>query len=496
MNNQIWVLLPPIIVVIAAMLTKEVYSSLFIGAFVGCLLYTNFNIIYALTTVFNIMSNVISDNASLLIFLVLLGIIVALITKSGASNAYGAFASKYIKSRRTSLFATSALGCLIFIDDYFNCLTVGTVMSPITDKYKVSRAKLAYIIDSTAAPICILAPISSWAAAVASSLPKESTVDGFVLFLSTIPYNLYAIFSLVFLFWIIMIDVDFFAMKKYEEGLQHKEETIVKADIREVGNGKVIDVVLPVIVLIFTSVVCMLSNGGFFEGATFVDAFRNCDSIPSLILGAVITLAFIFVLYIPRKVLTFANFTDSFVDGIKSMSGAILILCLSWTLAGICSAEYLNLGGYIASLLSTATTLLQWMPVTFFLVSLILTFATGASWGAFAILIPIIATIYPTEGFMLSLTVSACLAGAVAGDHVSPLSDTSILSSAGAQCVHLDHVVTQLPYVLVVIAVSTIGYALGGIFENGMLAISGGAITLILFMLGMTIYTRKTRKNG
>lgn len=493
MDNNIGVILPPLVVIIAASLTKEVYSSLFLGAITGCLLYVNFDLLNAINLCFNLMSNVISDNAALLIFLVLLGIIVSLITKSGASNAYGIAAQKIIKSRRSALLATSALGCLIFVDDYFNCLTVGTVMNPITDKYKVSRAKLAYIIDSTAAPVCILAPISSWAAAVASSLPKESSVDGFMLFLSTIPFNLYAIFTLVFLFWIIMIDKDFYTMKKYEEKLTSENEVILKSNLVE-GKGKVIDVVLPVLILIITSVVCMLHNGGFFEGATLMDAFNNCDSIASLILGAVITLAFIFILYIPRKILTFANFTDSFAEGVNSMSGAILILCLSWTLAGICSTDYLNLGGYIASLLSNMTSLLQWMPVTFFVVSLVLTFATGASWGAFAILIPIAATIFPTEGVMLTLTVSAILAGAVAGDHCSPLSDTSILSSAGAQCVHLDHVYTQLPYAIVVIVISIIGYIFGGLFNNGWISFIASGVSMLLFIIIKTLQLNKTKE--
>lgn len=487
MDHNIWVILPPIIVVIAASLTKEVYSSLFLGAITGCLIYMNFDLFSAIDICFRIMSDVISDNASLLIFLVFLGIIVSLITKSGASTSYANAAQKIIKSKRSALLATSALGCLIFIDDYFNCLTVGTVMSPITDKYKVSRAKLAYIIDSTAAPVCILAPISSWGAAVASSLPKESTVDGFMLFLSTIPYNLYAILTLVFLFWIIMFDKDFFNMRKYEDELQKKSETIIQEKVRKVGNGKVIDVVLPVLVLIFVSMLCMLYNGGFFNGVSLIESFRNCDSIASLILGSVITLAFIFVLYIPRKILTFGDFTDCFTEGVNSMSGAILILCLSWTLAGICSTNYLNLGGYIASLLSNVTSLLQWMPVTFFVVSLVLTFATGASWGAFAILIPIIATIFPSEGIMLSLTVSACLAGAVAGDHISPLSDTSILSSAGAQCVHLDHVYTQIPYATVVIIMTIIGYIFGGLFNNGWIGLLTGSISLLIFILFITL---------
>lgn len=493
--DNILVLLPPIIVIVFAAITKEVYSSLFVGAIFGCLLYTNFDFLVAIDTCFNIMSDVISDNASLLIFLVLLGIIVALINKSGASKAYGIACNKWIKSRRSALLATSGLSCLIFIDDYFNCLTTGSVMRTITDKYNVSRAKLAYIIDSTAAPVCILAPISSWAAAVSSSLPKESNVDGFMLFLSTIPYNLYAILTLVFLYWLVMLDKDFFLMNKHEDKFHEKNNNAVPNQPNVVGNGKVIDVVLPVITLILVSILCMLYNGGFFHGVSFMDSFRNCDSIVSLILGSVITLTLIFVLYIPRKVLSFAQFTDCFVEGINSMTSAILILSLSWTLAGICSADYLNLSGYVTSLLSNTTVLLQFMPFVFFLISLILTFATGASWGAFSILIPIIATVFPQEGVMLSFTVAACLAGAVAGDHISPLSDTSILSSTAAQCVHLDHVTTQLPYASVVIIVSSIGYLFGGIFSNGWIGVGSASICLVLFMCFMTIHLNKKDKS-
>ena len=491
MANTIWVLLPPLLVILVACISKEVYTSLIIGIIVGCMMITNFNVIASIELLIQLLMKIISENTGLLIFLILLGIIVALVTKSGASHAYANAARKIIKSRRSALLATSGLGVLIFIDDYFNCLTVGTVMKPITDKYQVSRAKLAYIIDSTAAPVCILSPISSWAAAIASSLPNNSTIDGYMLFLSTIPFNIYALLTMAFMLWIILIDKDLFAMKTYHDTLETKEEIIVGENIKEVGNGKVIDIILPVLTLITLCILCMLYHGGFFAGATLVEALSNCDSVYSLAIGSAITLIIIFIFYIPRKVLKPSQFSEAFVEGFKSMAEAIIILCLSWTLAEICSADYLNLGGYIASILSYVTELYKFMPVVFFIISLVVTFATGASWAAFAILIPIIATIFQTEGMMLSLTVSACLAGAVAGDHISPLSDTSILSSAGAQCVHLTHVQTQLPYALVVIIATIIGYTVGGILQNGWMGLAIGLLSLIIFMINATYKLRK-----
>lgn len=491
MVNTIWVLLPPILVIIISCLTKDVYISLVTGVIIGCLMFTNFNFLSSLELFIDLLTSIISSNSALLIFLILLGIIVALITKSGASHAYAEAAKKYIKSRKSALLATTCLGILIFIDDYFNCLTVGTVMKPITDKYNVSRAKLAYIIDSTAAPVCILAPISSWAAAIAYSLPKGSTIDGYLLFLSTIPFNIYALLTLVFVFWIIFLDKDMFAMKKYHESLKNQEEVIVGDTIEEVGQGKVIDIILPIITLIITCITSMLYNGGFFSGASLVTALANCDSVYALVIGALITLILIFIFYTTRRILTFTQFTKSFTDGYKSMVEAIIILCLSWTLSEVCSAEYLNLGGYIASLLSSFSTVSKFMPVTFFIISLIVTISTGASWAAFAIFIPIIATIFPKEGTMLSLTISACLAGAVAGDHISPLSDTSVLSSAGAQCVHLTHVNTQLPYAMVVIAVTTIGYTIGGLLENGWIGLLSASICLLFFIVSVTLKLNK-----
>ena len=489
MSGSIVAILPPIIAIIMALITKEVYSSLFIGILIGCLMYAGFNPVIAVETCFTIMEESIGSNAAILIFLALLGVMVVLITKSGASKAYGEWASTHIKSKRMSLLATSALGCLIFVDDYFNCLTVGTVMSPVTDKYKISRVKLAYIIDATAAPICIIAPISSWAAAVSSSLPEGSTIDGFALFLSTIPFNLYAWLTLGFIVWLIFNDTDFLAMKKYEDS--HINQIKNNETTNTTSNGKVIDLILPIVTLIILCIGCMLYSGGIFEGANIIEAFSNCNAARSLVLGTALTLLITFVFYIPRKVISFKDFTDSLSEGFKSMTGAIMILCLAWTLSGICSADYLNLGGFVASAVANISSIYKFMPFIFFLTSLGLAFATGTSWGSFGILIPVIIAIIPTESMMLSLTVAACLAGTVAGDHISPISDTTILSSAGADCNHIDHVSTQIPYAMCVVALSSIGYLVGGIFENGWIALAIGFIALITFIIVFKFINKK-----
>ena len=331
----VWTLLPPIIAIALALITKEVYSSLMIGILSGALLYTGFHPLKAVETTFTIMGSKLGDNINICIFLVLLGILVSLITKSGASRAYGEWAVKTIRSRRGASFATSFLGMFIFVDDYFNCLTVGTVMRPVTDKYSISRAKLAYIIDATAAPVCIIAPISSWAAAVGSSLPESSTLDCFSLFLKTIPLNLYALLTLAFLIWLMAADFDFGPMKKYE--LAHKDDDLSLIEETHVvaGSGKVYDLILPISVLIVLCIAGMLYTGGILEGANIVEAFANCDSSTALVLGSFFTLLFTFVLYIPRKVLSFGQFCEAFTEGFKAMVPAILILTLAWTLSGV-----------------------------------------------------------------------------------------------------------------------------------------------------------------
>ncbi len=484
MEATIWSLLPPIIAIVLALITKEVYVSLLIGIFAGALMFVNWNPVAATETTFSIMSEKIGDNTYILIFLVLLGILVSLITKSGASRAYGNWASKRIRSKRGALAATSCLGALIFVDDYFNCLTVGTVMRPVTDKYHVTRTKLAYIIDATAAPICIIAPISSWAAAVGSSLPENSDIDGFRLFLETIPFNLYALLTILFLIFMIWINKDFSKMKSYEASLSASESEGTSSEIPIIGKGRVIDLTLPIIVLIISCITAMLYTGGLFSGNGIgvADAFANCSSAQSLVLGSFFTLIFTFILYLPRRVLTFTQFCESLVEGFKAMTPAIMILCLAWTLSGICGDAYLNIGGFVSSIINVDSAVGTVLPVLFFLIASGLAFATGTSWGTFGILIPIAVAIFGSSNSMLVISVAAILSGAVCGDHISPISDTTILASAGAQCKHINHVSTQIPYAMCVAGCCVIGFLASGIFQNGWIGLlSGICCELILF---------------
>ncbi len=492
LTATVWTLLPPIIAIALALITKEVYSSLLIGILSGALLYRSFQPLGAVETMFEIMGGKLGDNINICIFLVLLGILVSLVTKSGASRAYGKWAVKTIKNRRGASFATSFLGMFIFVDDYFNCLTVGTVMRPVTDKYNITRAKLAYIIDATAAPICIIAPISSWAAAVGSSLPESSTMDGFSLFIKTIPMNLYALLTIAFLIWLMAMDFDFGAMKKYET--EHQNDDLSKLEETHIvgGAGKVSDLILPISVLIVLCIAGMLYTGGILEGATIIDAFANCASSTSLVLGSFFTLVFTFILYIPRKILTFNQFCEAFTEGFKNMVPAILILTLAWTLSGICSEDYLNIGGFVSTLVDENSMVSMLMPAIFFVISLGLAFATGTSWGTFGILIPIAVAVFgDSPSTMLVMTVAACLSGAVCGDHVSPISDTTILASAGAQCNHIDHVSTQMPYALMIAAICFVGYLVGGFTGNGIAALASSAIILVIVAVMLSVKFKK-----
>lgn len=487
MVESVWSILPPIITIVLALATKEVYMSLLIGIFSGALLYTNFNVIEAVMTMFDVLADKVGGNVNILVFLVILGIIVAAITRSGATRAYGEWAAENIKGRRSAMLLTAVLGIVIFIDDYFNCLTVGTVMRPITDKFKISRAKLAYIIDATAAPICILAPVSSWAAAVGSSLPENSEIDGFSLFLQTIPFNLYALLTMVFMVFIIASQRDVFSMAAYVK--KNQEHFIVPKEYRDseeeapLGNGRIIDLILPLLVLIAACVYGMLYTGGINEGKTIADAFAECDSSKGLVFGSFTAFVFTALLYLPRRVISFKSFCETFVQGFKAMTPANLILCFAWTLSGICSDKYLNLGGYVGMLVSANTDVVMFLPVIFFVVAIILAFATGTSWGTFGILIPIaVAVIGPNDANMLAITVAAILSGAVGGDHASPISDTTILASAGAQCSHLDHVSTQIPYVLIVASASFVGYMVDGYTMNGWYGLAAAAAILAVVM--------------
>ena len=482
-----WSLVPPLLAIVLALVTKEVYSSLFIGVAMGALLYTGFHPWNAFVALFDIMKN--SMNLNILIFDVLLGMIIVLMSKSGGSAAYGKWAGNKIKSKKSAMLATTGLGVLIFVDDYFNCLTVGSVMRPVTDRFKVSRAKLAYIIDATAAPVCIIAPISSWAAAVNSYVPEDAGISGFQLFLRTIPYNLYAILTLLMVFTIILTGLDFGLMKKHEKNAaagdlftsggeefeQVKEEEIS-------SNGKVIDLVLPVLVLIGTAIGAMIYTG-FLGGATdVVTAFSGCDAETSLIFATLITVMFMLALYLPRKVITFKGFMDSFVEGFKMMIPAIGILIFAWSLKGM--GDALEIASFVENLVGSNASASVLLPAILFLVAIFLSFSTGTSWGTFAILVPIAIAMFPgTDNMqMMIIAVASVLSGAVCGDHVSPISDTTVMSSAGAQSNHINHVTTQMQYAVVVAVVSAIGYVIAGFVHIWWLVLGISAILLLVVL--------------
>ena len=493
MTATAWSILPPIITIVLALWTKEVYMSLIIGIFSGAMLFAGGNFLQATLTMFQVMADKVGSNVNILVFLVILGILVAAITRSGAMNAYGEWATRTIKGKRSASLVTVLLGIVIFIDDYFNCLTVGTVMRPVTDKFQIARTKLAYIIDATAAPICIIAPVSSWAAAVGSSLPEDAQIDGFMLFLQTIPFNLYAWLTILFMLFIIWTGRDFGAMRKsveksnahFEIPKEYQDTAEASASAASEGRGKMIDLMLPLLVLIGACIYGMLYTGGIHEGKSVAQAFADCNSSKSLVFGSFLAFAFTGLLYLPRRVLPFTEFCKSFSKGFKAMVPAIFILCLAWTLSGVCSDKYLNLGGFVGGLVSAHASIIMFLPPIFFLVALGLSFATGTSWGTFGILIPIaIAVLGDIESSsMLVVCVAAVLSGAVGGDHASPISDTTILASAGAQCHHLDHVSTQIPYVLTVSLCSLIGYVVDGMTQNGWLGVAAGFAALGVVML-------------
>lgn len=500
-------LLPPIIAIALALITKEVYSSLFVGIVAGALLYANGNLELMLNTMlFNEDGGMIykladSWNVGILVFLVILGIMVALMNLVGGSAAFGQWASTHIKTRVGAQLATMVLGVLIFVDDYFNCLTVGSVMRPVTDRYQVSRAKLAYLIDATAAPVCIIAPVSSWAAAVTSSVPEGSDINGFSMFLHTIPYNFYALATLLMVVIVIVSKLDYGPMYLHEKNALNGD--LFTTESRPYGNadeeptnpkGKVFDLVFPIAVLIASCIVGMIYTGGFFSGESFVNAFANADASMGLVLGSMVTLIITFCFYIVRGVMTFQEFTSCIPEGFKAMVAPILILTMAWTLSGmtgLLGAKY-----YVHDLVSaSAGALNMFLPAIIFVVALFLAFSTGTSWGTFAILIPIVCNVFGSGDTyeMLVISIAACLSGAVCGDHCSPISDTTIMASAGAHCDHVNHVSTQLPYVMTAAAVSFVGYIIAGIlgyYSEDSLALAATPITLVL-MIAVLFLMRK-----
>ena len=491
-----WALIPPLLAIILAFITKEVYSSLFIGVAVGALLYSGFHPWDSFVNFFEIMKN--SMNLNILIFDVLLGMIIVLMAKSGGSAAYGKWAGTKIRTKRSALLATMGLGVLIFVDDYFNCLTVGSVMRPVTDQQKVSRAKLAYIIDATAAPVCIIAPISSWAAAVNSYVPADAGISGFQLFLRTIPYNLYAILTLVMVFFICFTGFDFGLMKKHEENAAKGDlftsggdefEQVSEDEVNP--GGTVMDLVLPVAVLIVSAIGAMIYTGYLGGAKDIITAFSGCDAETSLIFATMVTIFFMMLLYLPRKVVDFKGFMESLVEGFKLMIPAITILIFAWSLKGI--GDAMGLAEFVGGIVGENASASIFIPVVLFAVAIFLSFSTGTSWGTFAILVPIATGMFAgnTSLEMMIISVSAVLAGAVCGDHVSPISDTTVMSSAGAQSNHLNHVSTQMQYAAIVAGVCMVGYIIAALTKIWWLTLGISLLILLAILMGMKIVLSK-----
>ncbi|MEZ3507525.1 MAG: Na+/H+ antiporter NhaC family protein [Lachnospiraceae bacterium] len=489
MYATFWALIPPIVAIVLSLITKEVYSSLFVGILVGGLFYSGFSFEKTLTHIFNDgFVAVLSDsyNVGILIFLVILGAMVSLMNRAGGSAAFGHFAKEKIKTRAGAQLATVALGVLIFIDDYFNCLTVGSVMKPVTDEHKVSRAKLAYLIDATAAPVCIIAPISSWAAAVSGFVEGE---DGFSIFIRAIPYNFYAILTIIMMISVVLLKVDFGPMKAHEDNA-------LKGDLFSTGKGaaaqetepvnpkgKVIDLLIPIVTLIICCVIGMIYTGGFFNGAGFVTAFSNSDASVGLALGSICAMILTIIIYLIRRVLSFTDCMKCLPNGFKAMVPAILILTFAWTLKAM--TDSLGAAVFVADTVQrSAGSFMNFLPAIIFVVACFLAFSTGTSWGTFGILIPIVVNVFMNSNPQLMIiSISACMAGAVCGDHCSPISDTTIMASAGAQCDHVSHVSTQLPYAILVAVISFITYLVAGFAQSAWISLPVGIVLLLLTLV-------------
>ncbi|RGD95873.1 Na+/H+ antiporter NhaC family protein [Clostridiales bacterium AM23-16LB] len=492
MYATFWALIPPVVAIVLALITKEVYSSLFIGILVGGLFYSGFSFEGTIVHIFEDgIIGVLSDsyNVGILVFLIILGAIVCLMNKAGGSAAFGRWASEHIKTRTGAQLATVALGVLIFIDDYFNCLTVGSVMRPVTDKHNISRAKLAYLIDATAAPICIIAPISSWAAAVTGFVEGE---DGLSLFISAIPYNFYALLTIMMMITIAVLNIDFGSMKIHEDNAK-KGDLFTTPDrpygeateLEDTGKGTVKDLLIPIIALIICCVIGMIYTGGFFEGADFVTAFSNSDASVGLAIGSAFALVITILLYVSRRVLGFKECMDCIPEGFKAMVPAIMILTFAWTLKSM--TDSLGAAEFVAALIkSSAAGIVNLLPAIIFVVGCLLAFATGTSWGTFGILIPIVVDAFQaTNPTLMTIAISACMAGAVCGDHCSPISDTTIMASAGAQCNHVNHVSTQLPYAVSVAVISFITYIVAGFVQSAWISLPIGVVLTLGYLLFM-----------
>ena len=514
MYGTFWALIPPLVAIVLALITKEVYSSLFVGIVMGAMLYsfpfTSFKSIVAAFqggdffkkllgmfegTVTHVINDgfiaVLSDsyNVGILVFLVVLGAIVVLMNRAGGSAAFGNWASKHIKSRVGAQLVTILLGVMIFIDDYFNCLTVGSVMRPVTDKHKISRAKLSYIIDATAAPVCIIAPVSSWAAAVSSYVEEGK---GLEVFIKAIPYNFYALFTILMMIVLVISKKDYGPMKKHEINAMNgdlyttPDRPYANAESEQVNaKGKVIDLVFPIIVLIISCVIGMIYTGGFFSGENFIEAFSNCDASVGLAIGSVISLIITIIFYLLRRVLSFKDCMEGIPEGFKAMVPAILILTFAWTLKAM--TDSLGATEFVdVTVKSFADGLMGFLPAIIFVIGCVISFATGTSWGTFGILIPIVIAVFGgSDPQLMIIGISACMAGAVCGDHCSPISDTTIMASAGGQCNHVNHVSTQLPYALTIAAVSFVTYIIAGFVKSAWIALPIGAVLTVAVVLLM-----------
>ncbi|MBQ9485853.1 MAG: Na+/H+ antiporter NhaC family protein [Clostridia bacterium] len=503
MSGTFWAFVPAIVAIALALLTKQVYLSLFIGIFVGGLFLAGGNPVEALGVSYSVMSEKVGSNVPILVFLVVLGIFVVLLQKSGGAKSYGEWAQQRIRSKKGALLATAGLGCLIFVDDYFNCLTVGSVMRPVTDKFKVSHAKLAWIIDSTAAPVCIIAPISSWAAAVSGELAG----NGLVAFIKTIPFNVYALLTIIMVFVFCAHKIDFGKMKKNERAADFLDdlnagETDLPTDedksIKANPNGKVRHLIIPVITLIVCCILGMIYTGYFYDWNTgtlgtavqssnLIEAFSNCESGLSLAIGSTVALVIVAAYYMISKIVRFKDVMESLVQGFKTMVPAIFILVFAWTISGVMGAKggYLDARGFVET--NVAGLSVKWLfPALFFILACAIAFATGTSWGTFGVLVPLAIAVLGDSGTLAILTVSATLGGAVYGDHVSPISDTTILASAGGNCNHVDHVKTQLPYASLVAAIAFVSYLVGGIVAAS--DVSGALCGLVLWAVAAVLF--------
>ena len=494
-----WSLVPPLVAIVLALISKEVYSSLAIGLIFGGLLASGFNFEETMKAIFekgfvSVLSS--AYNVGILIFLVILGMVVALMNKTGGSDAFGKWASKRIKTRVGAQLMSILLGCLIFIDDYFNCLTVGSVMRPVTDKHQVSRAKLAYLIDATAAPVCIISPISSWAAAVTGFVDGE---DGFALFIKAIPFNYYALLTIVMMIVITVWKFDFGPMKLHEENAKKGdlfttgEEKFDELDRGSHKDGKLIDMLFPIVSLIICCVIGMLYTGGIFSGAGIIEAFSNCDASVGLSMGSFVSLIITLIFYIARGSLKFTECMDCLPAGFKAMVPAILILTFAWSLKSI--TDVLGAKEFVANMMEHSATGMQLLlPAIIFVVAVCLAFSTGTSWGTFGILIPIVVAVFAgKDSQMMIISISACMAGAVCGDHCSPISDTTIMASAGAQSNHINHVNTQLPYAMLVAAVSFVSYIIAAFIKNAVLSL---IVAVVLMIAVLFIIKTVTSKEG